>query len=127
MSFTSYLSVYGSDQQYIKALIKENPSLGTLLSDNLPYTEAEVTWAVRNEMARTVEDVLARRLRLLFLDAKAAMSIAPKVASIMATELGYDDHWEKEQVNIFTVLANRYLLESPIGKIDSLPNSLAIA
>jgi glycerol-3-phosphate dehydrogenase len=127
MSFTSYLSVYGSDQQYIKALIKENPSLGTLLSDGLPYTEAEVIWAVRNEMARTVEDVLARRLRLLFLDAKAAMSIAPKVASIMATELGYDGHWEKEQVNVFTVLANRYLLESPIGKIDSLPNSLAIA
>jgi glycerol-3-phosphate dehydrogenase len=103
-------SVYGSDYQMIEQLIKETPALGTVLIDDLPYTEAEVVWAARNEMARTVEDVLARRLRMLFLDAKAAIHAAPRVAELMAIELGFDDTWEKQQVDEFTKLANQYLL-----------------
>ncbi len=63
-------------------------------------------------MARTVEDVLARRLRMLFLDAGAAIQAAPGVARLMATELGYDETWEKEQVLSFTKLAKHYLLSS---------------
>ena len=67
-------------------------------------------------MAVTVEDVLARRLRALFLDAKAAIDMAPQVASLMAHELKLDKQWEQKQVISFTVLANQYLLEpySPV-------------
>lgn len=108
----THLSIYGSDEQNIRALIKESPSLNNQLINNFPYTEAEVIWAVRNEMARTVEDVLARRLRLLFINARAAMNAAPRVAKLIALELGYDEHWEITQVNEFVVLANHYLCKS---------------
>jgi glycerol-3-phosphate dehydrogenase len=103
-------SVYGSDYQMIEQMIKETPALGNVLIGDLPYTEAEVIWAARNEMARTIEDVLARRLRMLFLDAKAALRAAPRVAELMAIELGNDISWEKQQVEEFTKLANQYLL-----------------
>jgi glycerol-3-phosphate dehydrogenase len=72
--------------------------------------QAEVIWAVRHEMARTVEDVLARRVRLLFLDAQAAMEAAPLVAALMAAEIEKDGQWQKEQVAAFNSLATAYLL-----------------
>ena len=72
---------------------------------------AEVVWAVREEMAMTVEDVLARRVRLLFLDAKAALEAAPAVAAVMAIELGFNDAWIAEQMEAFTELASGYILE----------------
>ena len=68
-------------------------------------------WAVRREMARTVEDVLSRRLRALVLDARTAMEMAPQVAQIMATELGHDETWEKRQVLDFRELALNYLFK----------------
>lgn len=105
----NYMSVYGTDEQCIRAMIKENPSLNKTIVNHFPYTGAEVIWAVKNEMARTVEDVLARRLRILFLNAGAAIEAAPAVARIMATELGYNEDWVKEQVKEFTILANQYL------------------
>jgi glycerol-3-phosphate dehydrogenase len=71
-----------------------------------------VVWTVKNEMARTVEDVLARRLRLLFLDAAAALRAAPRVASLVAAELGKDKTWEGDQLAQFTKLAKQYLLTS---------------
>jgi glycerol-3-phosphate dehydrogenase len=63
-------------------------------------------------MAMTVEDVLARRTRSLFLDARAAMEAAPEVASLMAKEMKKDETWEKEQVESFTKIASGYLLSS---------------
>ena len=75
-----------------------------------PNTVAEVVWAVREEMAQSVEDVLARRVRLLFLDARAAIDSAAKVASVMAKELGKDEQWQKEQVEAFLSIAKHYLL-----------------
>ncbi|MCU7550156.1 glycerol-3-phosphate dehydrogenase/oxidase [Chitinophagaceae bacterium LB-8] len=105
----SHLGVYGSDAEQIKELTGKNPALNNTLVNSLPYTEAEVVWAVRNEMARTVEDVLARRLRILFLDASAAMKAAAGVAKIMAKELQYDKDWESSQVENFTRLAKQYL------------------
>jgi glycerol-3-phosphate dehydrogenase len=105
------LSTYGADEVNIRSLINNNPSLGKKLHDKFPYTEAQVIWAVRQEMARTVEDVLARRLRLLFLDAKAAAESAPRVAAILAEELHRDEEWKKKQVADFTTLANQYLLK----------------
>jgi glycerol-3-phosphate dehydrogenase len=103
------LSVYGNDADFIQVLIKGEPELGKRLDEEQPYLRAEVVWAVRNEMARTVEDVLARRMRILFLDARAAMSLAPAVAKLIATELNYNLAWEEAQVNSFNQLANQYL------------------
>jgi glycerol-3-phosphate dehydrogenase len=61
-------------------------------------------------MARTVDDVLARRTRALFLNAKAAIDMAPEVARLLAAELSKDDAWQREQVNAFNAIAQNYLL-----------------
>jgi len=102
---------YGSDAKAIQMMIKENPELGDLLHPNYPYTKAEVIWAVKNEMAMRVEDILARRLRILFLDARAALVMAPKVATIMAQELGNDKDWIEEELNDFEKVGNKYILK----------------
>ncbi len=101
------LEVYGSDAEAIRALTAD-PVLETRLHPALPYTAAEAVWAVREEMARTVEDVLARRMRALFLNAKAAMVMAEPVANLLAAELGRDEHWAAAQVKIFSALAEQY-------------------
>ncbi len=80
------------------------------LHPDLPYTEAQVIWAAREEMARTVEDVLARRTRALFLNARAALAMAPRVAELLAGELGRDGRWKQEQVAAFRQIARNYLL-----------------
>jgi len=110
IDFNCALCFYGSDAEKIKALIKENPSLGDWVSEELKINKAQVVWAVRNEYARTVEDVLARRTRALFLDASESIKMAQTVANILAKELGYDTNWENEQIQIFTKLARGYLL-----------------
>ncbi len=104
-----YNSVYGSDLEHIEALIAETPALGAQLSPKYPHTEAEVVWAVRSEMARTLDDVLARRVRILYLDAAEAIEVAQKVAGIMARELGYDDSWVQKQCAEFISMAKNYL------------------
>ncbi len=106
----NHYDVYGSDAYAIQKLAEEHPHLNEKLHEMYPYTGAEVVWAVQNEMARTVEDVLARRLRILFLNARVAAEIAPKVASLIALELGYNSFWEDEQVKIFNNLAAGYLI-----------------
>lgn len=104
------LSFYGSDAPAIRQLIVDDPTLGRSLDSELPYVEAEVVWAARREMARTVEDILARRTRALFLNAKAAIRMAPRVASILAKELGKDEHWQTDQINHFNQTAKGYLV-----------------
>jgi glycerol-3-phosphate dehydrogenase len=74
----------------------------------LPYTTADVVRAVRSEMARTVADVLARRTRALFLNARAAVETAPRVADVMARELGRGAAWAADQVRAFEELARGY-------------------
>ena len=76
----------------------------------LPYVNAEVVWAVRQEMARTVEDVLARRTRALFLNAQAALEMAPVVADVMAFELGWDNAAKEAQLAAFREIAKNYTL-----------------
>ena len=105
------LAIYGCDAPAILDLIQADPSLGELLHATLPYCRAEVLWATRFEMARCVEDVLARRTRALFLNARAAIEMAPSVAELMARELARDKAWEIEQVKAFQQLAQRYLVE----------------
>jgi glycerol-3-phosphate dehydrogenase len=106
----NWLHVYGADANAIRTLMKSNPDLSEKLHDNYPYVKAVVVWAVRYEMARSVEDVLARRLRVLFLDARAAIDMASSVAQVMANELGKDEKWGQDQVEYFEKLANGYLL-----------------
>ena len=94
------LAVYGSDAPALEAILSD-PPMAEPLDPALPYTAAEIVWAARQEMARTVEDALARRTRALFLNAQAAVRMAPLAASLMARELGYDDQWEAAQVASF--------------------------
>lgn len=103
-----HLAVYGSDAPVIQDLAREG-ALSEQLHADLPYIGAEVVWAARHEMARTVEDVLARRTRALFLNARAAQAMAPRVAELMAAELGRDARWQAEQVESFSALAQGYL------------------
>lgn len=100
---------YGSDAAELEKIIQEHPDFGHLLHPRLPYLPVEVIWAVRKEMARTLEDVLARRTRSLFLDVHASLEIAPRVASLMAKELGFSPDWEQEQCQAFAELAKNYL------------------
>lgn len=103
------LAVYGSDAEKISALIRQNSPLGERLHPALPYLKAEVVWAVREEMARTVEDVLARRTRALFLNAAAALKMAPTVAELLAKELGWSDQVKENQLSDFRAVACHYL------------------
>ena len=106
---TDPLHVYGSDALHIRKLANKNPLLIKKLHEALPYIRAEVVWAVREEMARTVEDVLARRTRALLLNARASIEAAPEVAEIMSEELGFGELWRKEQVAEYTGLARGYI------------------
>ena len=103
------LAMYGSDTEKIRALLEKNPALGERLHPEHPYLKAEVVWAAREEMARTVEDVLARRTRALFLNASAALEMAPAVAELLASELGWNDQTKGSQLSDFRVVARNYL------------------
>ncbi len=107
---TTHTSVYGIDAVAIEKLWKENESLKEKIHTAYPFTKAEVIFAVRSEMAQTVEDVLSRRMRLLFLDASAAMQATLTTAMLMAKEMNKDEKWVQQQVIDFTLLAKKYLL-----------------
>jgi glycerol-3-phosphate dehydrogenase len=102
-------AIYGRDGGAIQELIRQDPSLGEPLHSALAYCAAEVLWAARVEMARSVEDVLARRTRALFLNARAASEMAPQVAAILARELQQEDRWITQQVLAFQDLARQYM------------------
>ncbi|MBC7903198.1 MAG: glycerol-3-phosphate dehydrogenase/oxidase [Gemmatimonadaceae bacterium] len=102
---------YGTDAAKLRQAM--NGSANEWLSDELHIHKQQVIWAIRNEMARTIEDVLARRTRALLLDAKETMRIAPAVADIMAAELGRDEQWKKEQLKIFSELCEQYMITIP--------------
>jgi glycerol-3-phosphate dehydrogenase len=110
------LAPYGSDAVELQALMKENPSLDTPIHDQLPLREAQVVWAVREEMARTVEDVLSRRTRCLLLNARASIEASPRVAELMATEMGQDQAWIDQQIEAYTSLAEDYLVDTYINE-----------
>jgi len=110
-----HLRVYGSDAPAIQDLMRGDVELAEALSPELPNVAAEVIWATRHEMARTVEDVLARRTRALFLNAKAALQAAPKVASLMARELNLAFDWESQQLAAFQEVARHFNLETAVA------------
>jgi glycerol-3-phosphate dehydrogenase len=103
------LKIYGRRFHEIKKMIEEDPKTGLLLDPRLPYTKAEIIWICKNEMVVTLEDLLARRTRSLFLDASASREIAGEAAKLMATELGFDILWQKEQTDLYNQLVKKYL------------------
>jgi glycerol-3-phosphate dehydrogenase len=106
------LAFYGSDAPGVRELMRSNPDLARQLHPDLPLYAAQVIWAARFEMARAVEDVLARRTRWVFLEAKAALEAAPAVAELLARELGKDQAWQSRQMDEFTAIAQLYLIHS---------------
>jgi glycerol-3-phosphate dehydrogenase len=111
---SGHLAVYGADADQIRLLISEKKELGEPLNPALPYCGAEVIWAVRSEMARTVDDFLSRRVRALFLNSSAALEMAPKVAAIMAEEMQRDSRWQNDQMTQFHALARSYMLPQKV-------------
>lgn len=104
-----WLAVYGSEAEALEDLARDDTELQEPLHDRLPYQKSCVVWAARYEMARTLEDVLARRTRALLLDAEASMEAAPDAARLLARELGKDEAWVDEQVRAYRKLAAGYL------------------
>ncbi len=107
---TDALHFYGSDAAAIKNLCKENKSWGELIHPAVPNIKAEIIWAVRKEMAISVEDILARRTRILFLNAPAAITAVHMVAKLMAAESNKNEAWVQQQINDFTAVAKQYVL-----------------
>lgn len=111
---TGTLRIRGADDAaHIRELAREATGLAERLHASLPATAADVVWAARHEMARTVEDVLARRCRALFLNAGVARDMAPGVAALLARELGRDDEWQRREVESFAALSKQYLVPHP--------------
>ncbi|MGZ3540471.1 MAG: glycerol-3-phosphate dehydrogenase/oxidase [Vulcanimicrobiaceae bacterium] len=97
----------GSDREELLALAYAHPSLGERIHPRLAYTFADIVYGVRSEYARTLDDVLSRRTRALFLDAAAALEAAPRVAHAIANELRRPPQWEVEQLTTFRAIAER--------------------
>lgn len=108
----SHLSVYGSDVSAIREIEQQNPELGERLHPHFPYRKSEVIWQVREEMARTVEDVLARRTRSLPLDAAASSEAADTTARLMAPVLGKGEDWIQSQINAYHSFAPGYMFNA---------------
>ena len=100
--------MYGSDAVEVAAIAEADPALESTLHPELPYSGAEFVYAARSEMAVGLEDAMARRTRCLLLDAEASAEIAPKVATLLAAELGRDQAWINHEVKAFRDLADGY-------------------
>ena len=103
------LASYGSDAAEVRALIESEDRFGERLHTGLPYRAGEVVWSARFEMARTVDDYLSRRSRATFLNAQAAMEMAPRVARLLADELKRDEPWVERQLSQYTEIASGFL------------------
>jgi len=103
------LKIYGDQAVEIEKIINDYPYTGDLINPALPYTRAEIIWICRNEMPLTVEDMLARRTRALFLDARASRDAGPVVAELMAKELGFGKSWQESEISKYNELVINYL------------------
>jgi glycerol-3-phosphate dehydrogenase len=104
------LSFYGTDAEGVHALIDANAEWAAPIHADLAMTGAEVVWSCRYEMARTIDDVLARRSRSLLFDARAASEAAGTVGALMAIELRRDTSWIVDQIALFRELAESYIV-----------------
>ena len=104
-SWSDSFHFYGSEKDVVMSMGSNKP-----LSDLLPITESQIIYAIRCEMALSIEDVLSRRTRCLLINAKESISIAQEVARIMSSELNAEENWEEEQIQLFLALAKNYHL-----------------
>ncbi|NJB82632.1 glycerol-3-phosphate dehydrogenase/oxidase [Wenyingzhuangia aestuarii] len=104
------LSIYGTDSKHIKKLGDINPKLKEKIHPNYPFIKAQVVWAIQKEDAKTIEDILARRIRLLFLDAQACIDVAESVADLLQEHLAMSNEWKEKQIVDLKKLAQQYLL-----------------
>jgi glycerol-3-phosphate dehydrogenase len=95
---------FGTAAALVRQLIDTEPGLGEPLVQGLPYLRAEAVYAVRHEMARSLDDVLARRTRARLLDRHATLAAAPAVAALIAPELGWDEAEIERQVSAYGAL-----------------------
>ena len=107
--YTNRLYTYGDKFFEIEELIHDRPELGIPIDPRFPYTRAEIIWICRNEMPLMIEDILARRTRALFQNARASSEIAAEVASIMALELGCNIKWQEEQIELYNQFVKSYI------------------
>jgi glycerol-3-phosphate dehydrogenase len=98
---------FGGHAQAVAAMVRDRPELGERLVPGLPYLKAEALYAVRYEMALTLEDVLSRRTRALLLDVAATAGAARSVAELIGPELGWSDEERSRQVNALLALVER--------------------
>lgn len=105
-------SSYGDAASALSELVAQNSALGQQLHPALPYTLAEIVWAVRHEMARSIMDVLSRRTRALFLDAQVAIECAPAVGKILCEELNKDNTWLGSELEGFYEQAQTFVVNS---------------
>lgn len=103
------MKIYGNHAPEIEKIIHEQPDLGKLIHQELPYTRAEIVWICRNEMPVTLEDIMARRTRALFLDARVSAEAGPGVAELMAKELGFSKEWQESEVTQYKKLIINYI------------------
>jgi len=109
---SDYFSIYGSDKEKLLDLVSENPKWKEKIHPNYPFIEAEIIWAIREEMAFHLRDILSRRLRWLLLDVKISLEIAPRIVDIMALELKKNDSWKAEELKNYADLAQSFLWEN---------------
>ncbi len=109
IDYSNRLHIYGDGSSVIGQMINDNPESGQQIHPRLPYTRAEIIWICRNEMPLTLEDMLARRTRALFLNARASSEMASEVAALMAGESGFDQNWQKEQITAYKQLVKNYI------------------
>jgi len=98
---------YGTDIEKIENLCSEGNSS---ISEKFFISKNQIIWSIRNEMAMTLEDVMARRTRSLFLDARESLKIAPKVLEIMAKEMKKNIDWIKNESANFEKVAKNYIV-----------------
>ena len=104
------LAWYGADATAVEALLDHGDEYGDRLHQALPYRAGEVVWSAMHEMARTVDDYLSRRSRATFLNARAGIEMAPRVARLMADTLDRDDAWVAAQIRAYEEIARGYLV-----------------
>jgi glycerol-3-phosphate dehydrogenase len=105
----SRLHIYGDNAREIKKMMEDDPASGEPLDRRLPYTRAEIRWICRNEMAVTLEDLLARRTRALILNARASDDICTEAAALMAEEMGLGSEWQSEQIKYYKETVKNYI------------------
>jgi len=107
---------YGSDLVELNRMAENEEELSQRLHPRLPFRKVEIVWAARYEMARSIEDVLARRTRALFLDAAASLEAAPEAARLLARTLGRDEQWQEQQVSAFRRVSQNYLWDGEMNE-----------